>query len=59
MAIALDEERDEAIEMEDDLLGNGGRADADNSEGESARHLRGEGVGNRIAKGVGEARHLS
>ena len=59
MAVALGEELDEAVEMEGDLLGDGGGADADDGEGEVARHPRGERVGNGITEGVGESRHLS
>lgn len=59
MAITLGEELDEAVEVEGDLFGDGGRADADDGEGQVPRRPRRERVRDGIMQRVGEARHLS
>ena len=59
VSVTLGEKVGEAIEMQGDLLGNGGGADTNHGEGEVAGHPGGEGVRNGIMKGIGEARHLS
>lgn len=59
MSVTLGEKVGETVEVQGDLLGNGGGADADHGEDEVARHPRRERVRNGIRKGIGEARHLS